>query len=245
MKYKLYHADCLDLLPNLEPNSIDLVACDPPYGTTQNKWDIIIPFEPLWENLKRVLKPKGIVVFTAAQPFTSQLILSNTKWFKYDLIWRKTVGSGQLNINRQPLRVHEHILIFYDKFGVYNEQKTKGKPYSMIRKGSSFGAGSYGEQKDHVVENKGIRRANSVVDIPNPRVRGGHRTEKPVALMEYIINCYSNEGDNVLDFAMGHGTTGIACVNLNRNFTGIEKTHEWYEKALYRIKKLNYNLIKE
>lgn len=233
----LYCGDCLDVLPTLPDNSIDLIACDPPYGTTQNKWDIVIPFEPLWKNIKRILKPKGIAVFTAAQPFASQLIMSNPKWYKYDLIWAKTVGSGQLNINRQPLRLHEHILLFYNQFGTYNEQKTEGKPYSMIRKAEAF-EGSYGKQKDHVVKNDGSRRATSVLTVSNPRVRGGHKTEKPVTLMEYLIKCYSNEGDTVLDFAMGHATTGEACVNLSRNFVGIEKTEEWYDRSLERLRKI-------
>jgi site-specific DNA-methyltransferase (adenine-specific) len=232
-KPRLIHGDCLEVLSN-EKQIANLVAVDPPYGTTQNKWDIVIPFEPMWEMIKRVLKPGGIVVFTTAQPYTSQLVMSNPDWYRYDIIWEKTIGSGQLNINRQPLRVHEHILVFYDKPGTYNEQTTKGKPYSITRKADDF-EGNYGAQKEHTSVNKGVRRARSVVKISNPRIKNGHKTEKPVELMEYIVKTYSNEGDTVLDFAMGHGTTGIACLNLKRNFIGVELTDEWYGKTVKRF----------
>jgi site-specific DNA-methyltransferase (adenine-specific) len=231
----LYKGDCLEEMNKIEDGSIDLIAVDPPYGTTQNKWDIVIPFESMWEHIKRVLKPKGAAVFTTAQPYTSQLITSNPRWFKYDLVWHKTIGSGQLNINRQPLRMHESILVFYDKFGTYNEQRTEGAPYSIKRKAEAF-EGGYGQQRDHEKQNTGYRHAQSVIKISNPRIRGGHKTEKPVELMEYIVKTYSNEGDTVLDFAAGHCTTGIACANLNRNFIGIELADTWFDKASKRIK---------
>lgn len=202
--------------------------------TTNNKWDVVIPFKPLWENIKRVLKPRGLVVLTSAQPFTSQLILSNPDWYKYDIIWKKAIGSGQLNIKRQPLRMHENILIFYDKPGTYNEQKTKGTPYKITRKALSF-SGTYGKQRNNTTINNGYRHATSVIEISNPRVKNGHKTEKPIKLMDYLIKCYSNEGDTVLDFAMGRGTTGISCLHNNRNFIGIEKELEWFNKAIERI----------
>lgn len=230
----LIKGDCLDVMPTLEKGSIDLILCDPPYGTTQNKWDIIIPFDKMWEGIRSVIKPRGIVVFTTAQPFTSQLILSNPSWYKYDIIWQKTIGSGQLNIKRQPLRMHENILVFYDKPGTYNEQKTKGAPYNITRKTESF-EGNYGKQRDHTTNNDGYRHAKSVLKISNPRIKNGHKTEKPVPLMEYLIKCYSNEGDTVLDFAMGHGTTGIGCINNKRNFIGIEKTQKWFDKTSKRF----------
>ena len=234
-KTTLYKGNCLDKMNNIEDGSIDLIAVDPPYGTTQNKWDIVIPFDPMWWHIKRVLKPKGIAVFTTAQPYTSQLITSNPEWFKYDSVWQKTIGSGQLNINRQPLRTHESVLVFYDKFGTYNEQKTDGTPYSINRKAEAF-EGGYGQQRDHEKHNDGYRHAQSVIKISNPRIKGGHKTEKPVELMEYIIKTYSNEGDNVLDFAMGHATTGVACIDLNRNFIGIELSKTWFDKATKRLK---------
>jgi site-specific DNA-methyltransferase (adenine-specific) len=230
----LYRGDCLDVLPLLEGNTVDLIVVDLPYGTTQNKWDVIIPFEPMWCCIKHVLKSNGTMVCTAAQPFTSQLILSNPDWFKYDLVWEKTIGSGQLNINRQPLRLHESIVVFYDKFGTYNEQKTKGEPYHIDRRTSGF-EGNYGKQRDHTKVNDGFRHARSVIKISNPRIKNGHKTEKPIELMEHIIKTYSNEGDTVLDFTMGRGTTGIACVKLKRNFIGIELSMEWYERTLERF----------
>lgn len=231
---KLLQGDCISLLDTLDENSVDLIAVDLPYGTTQNKWDIIIPFEPMWCCVKRVLKSDGVMVCTAAQPFTSQLILSNTDWFKYDLVWEKTIGSGQLNINRQPLRVHESIVVFYDKFGTYNEQKTEGKPYHIDRKTGGF-EGNYGKQRDHTKVNDGFRHARSVIKISNPRIKNCHKTEKPIELMEYIIKAYSNESDTVLDFTMGRGTTGIACINLKRNFIGIELSKVWYNRAVERF----------
>lgn len=225
--------DCLKLMYEIDDNSVDLIAVDPPYGTTQNKWDIVIPFVPMWEHIKRILKKDGRVIFTTAQPFTSQLIISNPEWYKYDLIWEKTIGSGQLNIKKQPLRMHENILVFYDKFSTYNEQKTKGDPYKISRKAAVF-EGTYGKQRNHTKINNGFRHAKSVIKISNPRIKKGHKTEKPVKLMEYIIKTYSNEGDTVLDFAMGHGTTGEACINLNRTFIGIE-LDDWFEKAKKRL----------
>ena len=230
----LYNGDCLDIIPLLNKHSVDLIAVDPPYGTTQNKWDVVIPLDDMWECIKYILKPNGNVVFTATQPFSSMLILSNLDWYKYDLVWMKTIGSGQLNISKQPLRVHEGIIIFYNKFGTYNEQKTEGKPYSISRKTSNF-EGNYGRQKDHLKINDGFRHAKSIVKIPNPRIKGGHRTEKPVKLMEYIINTYSNTGDVVLDFSMGRVTTGIACMNLGRSFVGIEKDQLWFSRSVDRV----------
>jgi len=238
-KYCLVQGNCLEVLPALKTSSIDLIAVDLPYGTTQNKWDIVIPFEPMWKQVERVLKPAGIMVCTAAQPFTSQLISSNPKWFKYDLVWEKTIGSGQLNIKKRPLRVHEDIVVFYTQFGTYNEQRSEGKPYRITRKTENF-EGNYGKQRDHTKINDGFRHARSIIKVSNPRIRNGHKTEKPVALMEYIIKTYSNEGDTVLDFTMGRGTTGIACLNLKRKFIGIELEEEWYVRAIARLEKHQY-----
>lgn len=233
-QYKLYRGDCLKIIPQLDAKSIDLIAVDVPYGTTQNKWDIVIPFEPMWKQIKRVLKDKGTAVFTAAQPFTSQLVMSNPEWYRYDIIWQKSIGSGQLNINRQPLRLHEHLLIFYNKFGVYNEQTTQGDPYKITRKADEF-EGNYGKQKEHTKINEGVRHARSVIKISNPRIKNGHKTEKPVELMSYIVKTYSNENNTVLDFTMGSGATGEACAQLNRNFIGIELDEYWFKKAEERL----------
>ena len=189
----------------------------------------------MWEGIKRVLKPNGAAVFTAAQPYTSMLVMSNPNWFKYEVIWEKTIGSGQLNINKQPLRTHESILVFYENFGTYNEQITKGSPYKITREVSKFKT-SYGKQRDHTSINTGTRRAKSIIKVSNPRIKSGHGTEKPVKLMEYLVKTYSNEGDTVIDFAAGRMTTGIACVNTGRKFIGIELDDYWYEEGQKRIK---------
>ena len=230
----LIQGDCLEVMYEIDNNSVDLIVVDLPYGITQNKWDIIIPFIPMWDHIKKVLKDNGIVLFTSAQPFTSQLIMSNLEWYKYDIIWQKTIASGQLNVKRRPLRIHENILVFYNKFGVYNEQKEKGAPYKILRKAVEF-EGNYGKQRDHTKINNGFRHAKSIIKIPNPRIPGGHKTEKPVKLMEYLIKTYSNKNDVVLDFVMGHGTTGEACINLDRNFIGIEKDKNWFNKSKKRL----------
>jgi len=233
-KIILHQGNCLEEMDRIEDGSIDLIAVDPPYGATQNRWDVVIPFEPMWEQIKRVLKVDGVAVFTTSQPYTSQLIMSNPDWYRYDIVWEKSIGSGQLNIRWQPLRVHESLLIFYYRRGTYNEQKTEGLPYKIIRKASEF-VGSYGKQRDHKKINDGYRHARSIIKVPNPRIKGGHKAEKPLKLMEYIVKTYSNEGDTVLDFAMGRGTTGLACLNLNRRFVGIELELYWFEEAFQRL----------
>ncbi len=191
----------------------------------------------MWAHIKRILKPKGIAVFTAVQPYTSVLVMSNLDWFKYDLVWQKTIGSGQLNVNRQPMRTHETVLVFYNNFGTYNEQTTLGNPYKIKRKMSQFQT-SYGKQRDHESINEGTRRAKSIIKIKNPRVKGGHSTEKPVALMEYLIKTYSNPGEVVLDFAAGRFSTGVAAINTGRQFIGIEKDDYWFSRGIERLKNL-------
>jgi site-specific DNA-methyltransferase (adenine-specific) len=233
--FQLYHDDCLNTLKSIEPKSIDMVLCDLPYGTTQNKWDSIIPLEELWSLYDSVTKENAAIVLTASQPFTSKLIVSNIDNFKLEWIWKKTVGSGQLNIKSQPLKMHESVLVFYKKKPTYNEQMTVGKPYKMNRKAASFKDANYGKQKDVVVENDGVRHAQSVIEIGNPRIKNGHPTQKPVELCEYFIKTYSNEGDTVLDNCMGSGSTGVAALNLKRKFIGIEKDETYFNSAKQRI----------
>lgn len=229
-KYWLHGGDCLEILKGIPASSVDLLLTDLPYGTTQNKWDTVIPFEPLWEKLLRVVKPNGALVFTATQPFTSFLVCSKPNLFKYEMIWEKTVCSGQLNVKRQPLRAHESILVFYREQPSYNEQKTIGEPYSISRKVSFEGPG-YGKQKDSKKENDGFRHARSVLKISNPRSKGGHPTQKPVELMEHLIKMYTKEGDIVLDPCMGSGTTGRAALKLGRRFIGIELDKVYFSLA--------------
>lgn len=233
----LYQGNCLEIMPTFSDHSIDLIASDLPYGISGNKWDSPIDLVELWSNFKRVLKPGGVVVLTATQPFTSQLIVSNLKGFKVEYIWKKTVGSGQLNISHQPLRMHESCLVFYDKRPTYNPQYTSGEPYSIHRVGNYKEEG-YGIQREHGTVNQGFRHPQTVLTIPNPRIKGGHPTQKPVKLMEFFILTYSNEGDTVLDCCMGSGSTGEAAINTNRDFIGIELDDRWFNVANERLQSL-------
>ena len=230
IKNKIICGDSIKEMKKLDDKSVDMILCDLPYGTTRNKWDSVIDLDDMWEQYERVIKDNGAIVLTAVQIFASSLIMSKPNFFKYDLIWKKTVASGQLNVNRQPLRTHEHILIFYKKQPTYNQQMTKGKPYTINRKATYKGEG-YNKQTDSYKENTGFRHPTSVLEFSNPRHKGGHPTQKPVALMEYLIKTYTNEGDLVLDNCMGSGTTGVACKNLNRRFIGIELDEEYFKIA--------------
>jgi len=226
---KLIRNNCLNEMKNIKEKSIDCILTDLPYGITKNEWDIEIDLKLLWENFNNILKPNGIIILTAVQPFTSKLVISNQKMFKYEIIWEKTIGSGQLNIKHQPLRVHESILIFYNKRGTYNEQLTEGKPYSINR--TKVKGSGYNKQTSSNKQNDGYRHAKSVIKISNPRIKEGHPTQKPIELLEYLVKTYTNENDTVLDCCMGSGSTGVACINLNRNFIGIELNNEYFEKA--------------
>jgi len=237
-KIKLLYGDCLEEMKKIKDKSVDMILCDLPYGVTKNKWDSVIDLEGMWNQYERIIKDNGAIVLTAVQIFASQLIMSKPKLFKYDLIWKKTIASGQLNVNRQPLRIHEHILVFYKRQPIYNQQMTKGKPYTINRKVNYRGEG-YNKQTDSFKENTGFRHPNSVLEFSNPRIKGGHPTQKPVALMEYLVKTYTNEGDLVLDNCMGSGTTGVACVNLKRDFIGMEDVEKYFEIAKERINKLN------
>jgi len=230
----LIKGECLHEMSSIPDKSVKLIAVDLPYGTSQHKWDEIIPLQPMWEQFNRVLSDDGITVLTAVQPFASKLIMSNLSDFKYDLIWKKTLASGQLNVKRQPMRIHESILVFYKKFSTYNEQQTEGKPYAIKRKVNFKGEG-YGKQSDSEKINSGFRHAKSVIEVANPRCKGGHPTQKPLQLMEYIIKTYSNENDVVLDCCMGGGTTGVAAKKLKRKFIGIEMDAEYFSYAKNRI----------
>jgi site-specific DNA-methyltransferase (adenine-specific) len=235
-KIELLQGDCLEVMKDLPDGSIDLVLTDPPYGTTACKWDSVIPLEPMWEQLKRVTKKKGAIVLTASQPFTSALIMSNVNMFKYDWIWVKTHATGHLNAWRRPMRQHEDILVFSGGSPTYTPQiedkpKQNQRPVPTRTKLSDC----YGMHKlnaHRCPPDKSMPR--SIVTFAN-RELGQHPTQKPVALMEYLIKTYTNEGETVLDFTMGSGTTGVACKNLNRNFIGIELDSEYFEIAKKRI----------
>jgi len=234
--YYVQCGDCLDILPDLSTNSIDMVLCDPPYGTTACKWDSVIPLEPMWKELKRVIKPNSVIVMTASQPFTSKLISSNYNMFKYCWIWEKPCATGFLNARVMPLKNYEDVCVFkYKGKGLYNPQKTKGKPYTAKkgRSGFSTTADPTIQKRGYITINKGQRFPLSIIRINNEK--GLHPTQKPVPLMEYLIKTYTFPGQIVLDFAMGSGTTGVACKNTNRKFIGIELDEKYFKIARKRL----------
>jgi DNA modification methylase len=227
----LMQGDCLDLMRQIPDGAVDLILCDLPYGTTQNKWDSVIPFEPLWREYKRVCR--GAIVLTAAQPFTSLLVMSNLAMFSQALIWKKNVASNFLNANRQHLSRHEDIIVFCSGQPTYNPQKTAGRAYIAKRYGHDDAGENYGEIARTTTVNTGDRNPITVIDVN--REVGLHPTQKPVALMEYLIRTYTNEGETVLDNCMGSGTTGVACINTGRKFIGIEKDEKYFQIARDRI----------
>ena len=223
--------DCLELMKDIPDKSIDMILCDLPYGTTACKWDNVIPFEPLWEQYNRVIKDNGAIVLFSQMPFTVDLVASNYKDFRYEWIWEKLSASCHLNTKHMPMKKHENILVFYKKLPKYNPQFTEGKPYVATY---STHSSNYGKQKDNITTiNDGKRYPVDIIKFNNDR--GLHPTQKPVELLEYLIKTYTNEGEIVLDNCMGSGTTGVACVNTNRNFIGIELDGGYFEIAKSRI----------
>jgi len=239
----LIKGDCLERMKEIEDGSVDMVLTDPPYGTTACKWDSIIPLEPMWEQLKRVIKPNGAIVMTASQPFTSTLIMSNTKMFKYCWVWEKTRASNPYLAKQQPLRAHEDVVVFGVGCPIYYPQKTDGPEYTISKKAGGRVAGDKKTNNSNYSGKKqGGRYPRTVQRISNSSAEVGlHPTQKPVALMEYLIKTYTQENEIVLDFTMGSGTTGVACKNLNRSFIGIEMDDKYFEIAKERI----YSTIKE
>lgn len=233
---KLYNGDCLDIMKDIESNSVDLILCDPPYGTTACKWDEIIPLDAMWRELERVAKLTTPIVLFATQPFTTKLIASNLKMFKYCWVWEKNFSTNFLHAKRQPLRKHEDIIVFYKKPGSYYPIKTKGHAPTQSARGSSVGNLWTGENKRDYAGGDTERFPTSILKFtavdPKQRV---HPTEKPENLLEYLVKTYSNELDTVLDFTMGSGTTGLACKNLNRKFIGIELDETYFNIAKERI----------
>ena len=232
MTSTLIHGDCLDVMPTLDAGSVDMVLADPPYGTTACKWDSVVPLEPIWENLKRLAKKEAAIVMTASQPFTTTLISSNMKMFKYCWCWHRNFKTGHLNAKKQPMRSVEDVCVFYSRQPEYSPQgivewgriKNRGKASPNNRPHGTVSLQTHTGYPDQVLR--------FTRDLPSV-----HPTQKPVALMEYLIRTYTNEGDTVLDFTMGSGTTGVACKNLNRNFIGIEKDAEYFKIAQDRIAK--------
>jgi site-specific DNA-methyltransferase (adenine-specific) len=220
--------DCLEVMPTLAPASVDLILCDLPYGTTDCKWDSVIPFDLLWAQYRRIAKPNAAIVLTASQPFTTALIASNLKDFRYCWVWDKKISGNPFLAKRQPLKVHEDVCVFSVKPHAYAPQMRKGQ---MRTKGGGksklFDADLTSSINDEYYP-------TSIVEFSNAK-RGVHPTQKPVALMEYLIRTYTNEGDTVLDNCMGSGTTGVACANTGRKFIGIERDPGYFAIATRRI----------
>lgn len=242
---RLFHDDCFNIFPQLEGNSIDLVLCDMPYGTTACKWDIALDLGAMWKELKRITKNKAAIVLNANQPFTTTLINSNINQFKYCWVWHKTCGSGFLNSHQRPIKYHEDIVVFssgasavggdnmlYNPQGLIPYNKTLKNREDRDRSDTIRSRRSRTCGSEYIQEYKNY--PTTVIKFPNDGTKQ-HPTQKPIALMEYLIKTYSNEGDTVLDFCMGSGTTGIACKNLNRKFIGIEKEKKYFDIAVKRI----------
>ena len=236
---ELYKGDCLEVMKEIPDNSIDAIITDPPYGTTACKWDSIIPLEPMWEQLKRIIKPNGAIVMTASQPFTTTLIASNMKMFKYCWVWEKSHPTGFALAKKRPLKYHEDVCVFYKLQPNYNAIMWKGKPNhgdNNYLKGLTNGATSQPNIKAVKVKKDGIKYPKDIISVnSHNRADLSHPTQKPVLLMEYLIKTYTNENETVLDFTMGSGTTGVACVNTNRNFIGIEQDEKYFNIAKNRI----------
>jgi len=235
MTPQLYLGDCLDLMLQLPAQSIDLIACDLPYGTTQNKWDSVLPFPALWAAYRHVLKPGGAVVLTAAQPFTSALVMSNPAWFKYAWVWEKTIATGFLNAKKQPLRAHEDVLVFAPGQTKYFPQMIERAERKVSRRVGTKTT-NYGAADKETFYDSTARYPRSV-QLFASRSDGAalHPTQKPVELMEYLIRTYTNEGDTVLDNTMGSGTTGVAAKKSGRAFIGMERDPGHFATAWDRV----------
>ncbi len=228
--YQIYNEDCLEGMKKIPDCSVDMILDDLPYGTTDCAFDKRIPFEPMWEQFKRVTKHNAAIALFSQLPFGSDLIQSQRKLFRYEWIWEKSLGVGFLNAKKMPLRCHENILVFYRKLPTYNPQFTKGKPYKCAPR--TFSA-NYANQRPTIQESDGRRYPRDCIFYDT--VQDLHPQQKPVALLEYLIRTYTNEGEVVLDATMGSGSTGVACVNTKRRFIGIEKEQKFFEIAQKRI----------
>ena len=230
----LYEGDCLNILPKLADNSVEMLMVDLTYGTTACKWDSVIPLDQLWKQYNRICKKNAAMVFTAAQPFTTILASSNIENFKYEWIWEKPQGTNPMNAKVMPLKSHENILVFYRKKPTYNPQMWYSTPYSGFSSNVSKIGEVYGSQQSKHRDNpEGSRYPKTILKYKQEK--GLHPTQKPVGLMEYLIKTYTNEDEIVLDNTMGSGTTGVACMNTNRKFIGIESDKKYFDIAKQRI----------
>lgn len=245
--YQLMFGDCLERMKEIPSGSVDLILTDPPFGVVACKWDSVIPFEPMWEQLKRIIKPKGAIVLFGSEPFSSTLRCSNLEMFKYDLVWEKSKGSNFVHSKYQPLKTHENIIVF-SKGGAaqgsktpmtYNPQMVEGVPYDKgfgHNKLETLSSGLSKSTSIHLKNESGLRYPRSVQYFKTAECEGRfHPTQKPVALLEYLIKTYTNEGEVVLDFTAGSFSTGVACINTNRKFLGIEMNEEYFNIGVNRM----------
>ncbi|ADO99725.1 DNA adenine methylase [Prochlorococcus phage Syn33] len=250
--FELHQGDCLSLMNDIQDKSIDLICCDPPYGTTNIKWDEVLDFDTMWAQYDRILKPKGVIVLFGSQPFSAQLICSKLDWFRYELVWNKNKCGSPGLAKKRPMKTHENILIFYKEAGgTYNPQMEVGEPYARKSKSDE---GYVGKKNDHgygmkprkEFENKGTRYPKSILNISRDfsAQQQVHPTQKPVPMLEWLIKTYSNEGDTVLDNCMGSGSTGVAAINLNRKFIGMETNEEYFNISAERIGSVSIDITK-
>lgn len=233
-KIDLRLGDCLEIMKDIPDKSVDMILCDLPYGTTKCNWDIVIPFDKLWEQYNRIIKENGAIVLFGQMPFTAELIHSNLKYFRYEWIWEKDNGTGFLNAKKMSLKIHENILVFYKKTPTYNPQMRKGfKPYKCKQGRHSSNYGAY--EQGHITESNDERYPIDIIKFKKDS--GLHPTQKPVALLEYLIKTYTNENDVILDNCMGSGSCGVAAINTGRSFIGIELDETYFNIAKERIEK--------
>ena len=233
MMIKLLQGDCLERMKEIESGSVDLILADPPYGTTACKWDSIIDLPLMWEQLNRIIKPNGAIVMTASQPFTTTLISSNMKMFKYCWVWEKSRFANQMLAKKQPLKIHEDLVVFCDGATPYNPQGLI-ECNKITKQGAKITDNNGGGKRDTSYKQTHTNYPRSIQKFKSA-TKTVHSTQKPVALMEYLIKTYTNEGETVLDFTMGSGSTGCACVNTGRSFIGIELDESYFKIAEERI----------
>ena len=252
---ELYKGECLEVMKDISTGSIDAIITDPPYGTTACKWDSVIDFDLMWEQLNRIIKPNGAIVLFGSEPFSSALRMSNFQNWKYDWIWHKNQPSGQFNASKMPMKAYETISVFYKEQPTYNPQMVQRTEKELKRLSHKSVEGVSTDTIYGDINRKSLNRYENITKYPTNVIndikcvfnRSGekvkHPTQKPILLMEYLINTYTNEKETVLDFTMGSGSTGVACVNTNRNFIGIEMDSKYFEIAEQRIKEAKYKLF--